>query len=549
MISFNEHIEQVLLEREQDAAMFDAAEKSFQLFRAELLEAAEKMGEYFITLTKRPSPPLETDDEILRENLYLYGGQGNLLGISYVPYDARLLGHYVSKVLLKSVQGMKNFDVEESKIIGDKSLLFTVNFPRKAMVLPKNVKGISQGSLNRLFGDSQSGNLKVTVNTKEIGSDLGVTVAGTYRSPIIRTKDHVYKLGDARINLSKFTSFSPEIVQSLMLTLMRNGNKPNICRREVREWVSLVDIDLRKSKGTYVHEYTHFLDNIRMGDVLPKNVSKGTEVAWDTTKKWHEKGAYYKSDIEWNAHFTDTASAARFALRDFLIAMQSNAVAMSVFFNNNALTEVGKGYILKPELKGSLGQVGRMMKEKIESSLEKLLRDELGRRYKRFIDLLVQSNPQGPQADEARRFLPIFSQNINNLKGLLFLFVLELFLANKEIFLDFMISDPKFKNRFYTRIYSTGQDLEKEFNRIMGELQSGKFPSKQAWSKAIGEFYTIRTDAKWIPSNADKAAYSKHAHGMLYSGAMMKSLEPHNGPFDPNKPISSELLMYRNWGA
>jgi len=544
--SFSEFSEALLLERKFDAEMGQAAEKSFNIFSEKLMDALEKLGDHFIRVIQRVEGDLTFTEKSFRNDFYLYAGRGYLIPggfYSASDWDDRMMRHTINGFLLNTINEKLSdfFSIEGSKIIDNNRSLFVVRNSPDLIVLPKSIK---PKQLKDIFGPEKP-DMKIILHT---GGNVQVSskddfALGTYHTPVHQIKgkngerDIRFHLDEAKINIAGFSCLDVENILPMVKFMVTNRDKRNLLKSSVKEWLNIAEGNLRKAKSTYIHEYTHFFDDIRMKGVKPKNVDIGTREAWKTSgADW---GLYYKSDIEWNAHFQDTATVARSAMRDFMVAIQNKGVAFSALYPN--MTKKENTYVFdephKSEWNGLIAQ-------KIESILRRLLGEVSGDRIKMYVGLTQRADYHISQKQEAQRMLNIFMLQGKTLLGQMFLFVFNLFLQKKDAFVSFIMKDDKFRKKFFARMYSVAEDLKAIYDAAINNIKSGKFPTKQAWNNAIKPFVSLpgtnlkglRMSSEWSKLKVTDAAYLD-----LYSGSFMRSFMKVNGPFEPNKPMSHEI--------
>ena len=536
-VSFSEFSEALLLERKFDQEMGQAAEKSYTIFSEILIDAIEKMGDHFIKILQKKDSGLSDDEMNLRNDIYIYAGRGYLIPHSRYTeddWDDRLLGLNV-KELMNDAMSKKLDDsimVQQSKIIGVNRSIMVFKHNTDLIVLPKS---ITNKQLAKIFmpGSPPGIIMKLHSSMNTQTNSEKDSAIGLYYTP----KTSYATSTSAEIHLSGFTCFDPEAVLPLVKYLVQNRDKPNLMRKAVKDWVAIANGNLRSAKSVYIHEYTHFLDDIRMAGVEPKNVIAGREAIWKQDKDY---GTYFKSDIEWNAHFQEIAESARASMRDFMTCIPNNAVAFSAL--EDKMDEVGGKYIVKKPYQAAWNG---LIADKIESIIFRLLDNVSAEKIKYYTDWTQSQH--NFRKEDSQRVLNIFVRQGKTLIGRLFLYVFNLFLSNKGGFTDFMLKDEKFRKRFYTRIYSVAEDLKKIYDDGIAKVRAGKFPSKQAWNAAIKNYHSIpATDIKSLKSSKfwTNIKVPHPAHLELYSGSFMKSFLNVNGPFDPNKPLDKSLQAF-----
>lgn len=549
-VSFNEFSEALLLERKFDAEMGQAAEKSYDILSEKLIDGLERLGAYLIQILQKEEGDLNFTEKNLRSDIYLYCGHGNYIPGGFYEksmYDARMLGHSLHNFLKYSIREKASdlFSMEESRIIDNNRSVFAIRNSPELIVLPKSIK---PKQLADIFGTNQP-SITINLHTSENVQEVSKTdsALGTYRTPVQNLKGgnglppRRFHLEDARINLAGFTCLDLENILPLARYLTKNRDRPTLMRTSVKEWINIAKNNLRQAKSVYIHEYTHFFDDIRMQGIQPKNVEVGTREAWKTGEK--DMGLYYKSDIEWNAHFQDTATLARSAIRDFMIAIPNFGTAWKAL-GKERMKLVGNEYIVNKPYQSSWNA---MIADTVQQEVLRLLGGVSNNRIKMYLDVTQRADYPVNKKQEAQQMLNIFVRQGKTLLGQFFLYVFNLFLHKKSEYTTFMLKDEKFRKRFFNRILSVAEDMKAIFDSHLSNIKAGKFPSKQAWNKAIQPFTTIpgtgleglRMSRTWGNMKPATDAYLD-----FYSGTFMRTFQHINGPFDPNKPIPRDFEAF-----
>lgn len=245
-----------------------------------------------------------------------------------------------------------------------------------------------------------------------------------------------------------------------MLAIINMRNDGNLTKRRMRaelnEWLKKFTAEMRSKRQTMVHEYIHFLDDIRYKEDShhPGNILKGMHAADDPEDKM--KVAYYTSDAEWNSHYQAGADTIENAVRNFLIAATSEvaettARTMTPGFNS-----------LPP-------------KEKSRKVADVVIAD-----LKRKVNGVVTST-------WAKSHMK--AQGIENTgfrgAGLLALLGITYHAYSTS---KHFLADPKRKMKLMNRISSLQGDLIKIVDDYRRDMYAGKTPTQKQFENAMDEY-------------------------------------------------------------
>lgn len=258
--------------------------------------------------------------------------------------------------------------------------------------------------------------------------------------------------------------------------------------RPLNAWVDAVHKDMLARHDIFVHEYIHFLDDLRYKSPKsdPGNIGAGNISAYDPNDRI--KKPYYTSDAEWNAYYQGAAGILEDAIESFLMATTNEyAVKKAVelmgadYASFNALTARDKCI---------------RVADAVVNDLYRRIGFENGH----------------PWIEE--HFEKVGIQN-SGVTGL-YRFCLALITYNAYSTSMHFLEDPRQRKRLFSRVASFVQDAEKIIRDYKARMASGKVPTMQQFNKA---------KAKFMNKSGTKL---RDPFQILYSGMMMGKK-----PFDP----------------
>lgn len=570
-ISFNDYSALLLQERKFDAILGAAADKSYALVMDDMIEGCEYIAKFMMDYISRP--PVErseftagglggTGQGSTRNYLYIYAGQSHRLEsgsqsatIKYNP-DAFKAEAFI--LFREALFNSNLIQSQTSAVIGVTDPVYIPQNYKKYAVIPSNV--FSNKDVSDMFdGGTPRVEVRFHISMNVRVLSANDPAAGTYKTPWIGRGDkpRYMNISSPIINVGGLTAFNADNITQLVMGLIQNGNKPIVMRKIARTWVDKVRANLIAAKVIYLHEYIHFFDDIRMRSVVPQNVKAGTETAWKSGVTPKEFGTYYKSDIEWNAHFQEYATLIRSAFSDFMTAIQSNVVALASIPETERDVTSDKLHPTAIQVKNPKQQIHY---NRIVTTMNRLifkrLHDQQTYRVSvlgSFIaDIEMNSNrtpEQNENLSELRKLITLFKQRPHTLfnsnpTAAFFYFILDIFMMKRQ-FVSYMMEDQKFRKKFLARIYSVAEDMKKIYDDAIAKVKAGKFPSKQAWNKALSRFRDIKPQKfKGISKEWSETLPMGRVAQQFYVGIFMDSITRINGPIDLTKPMSSELQGY-----
>jgi hypothetical protein len=458
----------LLLERELDRGMREAGGQTFDRMYKTIMQIINKGVEnYLFTIKDEPTPKYDpTDKGRVRAE------------ISKLISRISIIGSFQSGSKVKLDATLFNSTSYFRYLMRDKGEMF----------FPPNIK----------FSNFQ----------KYLANSIGL-MAITIRSPYGgETWGGSYKTGrkDAsfEINMNNFATLYADENSLLhetmdaVLKLRSQGKSANAIIRPINKWIAAFQNELAVKRDLFVHEYIHFLDDMRYkaSSDRPGNIAVGIEVAHGAGSD-PLKRKYYMSDAETNAYFQGAASEIEDAVKSFLIAATTNRAAALAIQQSNMM--IPKFNAMTPQARCSA--VG----DAVIGDLYRKMNDELREPW---------------VAQHIMKMLDI-EPSQTGLKGL-HLFCLAIVSWHSFSTSLFSFEDPKNRKKLLSRITTFAQDIEKVIAEYRINMTQGKVPSSQEFNKAMAKFKPGRDPTK-----------SKATYNLLYTGLMMDKKV-----YDPKKPFT-----------
>ena len=517
MKSFGEHL---LAERALDQPMRAAATKSFELMRRTayrvmekaLVEGAKKMfGRY------------------PKNEIQKMGSTGSKEKDRAV-FMGEMVRYYRDMVMLLTIhlnqKGFSQGDKDLRFYISDQDgslpvfLMMRDRDGKKFLVLPK---GITNKDFKRAYGVTHEPMMFVNISSDYRSMTGNTTAAGTYSTPktILPPRTGIFDdstsraapvtpaqgYSSGRIAIPTIAVNGVKSLKDPLRVMMENiaaavidGKTLTAASRHINDFMKKFDSELVTKQNTYIHEYIHFLDDIRYKEAEkphPGNIKQGIEDFHKNITATGEK--YYKSDSEWNAYFQSYAAEIEDAISSFLIACSNDRAVAKV---SELLPNFGT---LTPTQKGrELAEVVVLDMYRVMSNLSK--------------------EPWAQQKWGKDKSVSFASGNAlfgfcgSLIAGSLARYSVRGAVSAFDIYMD----DPKMKRKILQRIYQLTQDMEKVVLEYKVRMGQGKAISKQEWNKARSKF-----------SRGGKGGYgsdSASVYQYLYSGLLIGT-----EPFDPKK--------------
>lgn len=458
--------EWLLLEREFDRSMREAAGKTFDRMHKTIIQIIKKgVDNYFFMMKDRPAPTVDPKDPD--------------------QYRRELSEFFHSLMTIGSFQSGSKVSMDASFYGMAASFRYRAK-DKGEMFFPPHIK----------FKDFQK-YLKNSIGLMDIvlrSPYGGESFGGTYKTG---RKDASFEItinNFATLYVNRDTPLGKTFTE--VVKLRAQGKSPNAIIRPINKWLSEFNTELGTRREIFVHEYIHFLDDMRYksDSDRPGNIAAGIKASGDSSDPLKRK--YYTSDAEMNSYFQGAASEIEDAVESFLIAATTNRAAAAA---------ISKNGMMIPKFNAKVAQT------KAELVGDAVI-DEL---YKKIDDALAE-----PWVSEHIMKMLDIPPAQTGLKGLpLFCLAMVSWQSFSTSLLSFQ--DPKNRKKLLTRIVLFADELKQSIEKYRREMAGGKVPTSQEFNKAM---------AKFKPGGY--ATKSKAAYNILYSGFMMDKKV-----YDPKKPF------------
>jgi hypothetical protein len=364
---------------------------------------------------------------------------------------------------------------------------------KKFLVFPN---GITAKDFKRAYNTQQEPVVGVNMSSEyqTVGGDF--TAGGTYTTAKMG-------MGPPLISINGMNTMRVELytMMSEVAAGVLDGKSMGSAKIAVAKFMKKFEQELIGKQNIYLHEYIHFLDDIRYKETKmhPGNIKAGLDDVYKNITPTKEK--YYKSDNEWNAYFQSYAAQMEDAISSFLIACSNERAVgkvMELLPNFNTLTPTQKGR--------ELAEIVVLDMYRVMTNLSK----EPWAQQKWGKDGSVSFASGGSSLYRFCGSLIAGSLARHSTRGV----------SAFDIYMD----DPKMKRKILHRIYQLTQDMEKVVLEYRVRMGQGKPISKQEWNKARGKF-----------SRGGKGGYgsdSASVYQYLYSGLLIGT-----EPFNPNPRV------------
>jgi hypothetical protein len=466
MKSFNNWL---LLERELDRPMRDAAGKAFERFTKNLMVMVTKGVNDFI-------------------DKHASGGKGvDPSTKDVVSYEFGI--NDLANSLTHSMQ--KQFDSKKMLMStlsqGQMTLAYTIR-DEAQVFLPPSIK---PSDFMKMTPSSNMVKMLITLRGYARGSGAmgfkGVYVSGK-QSKVNPTIEFY--------NLSHLSLAKDALLHQAMRDVMKakfSGKSKQAMIRPMNKWLEGLDQELMFLRDIFIHEYIHFLDDIRYksSSDRPGNIKTGIEASWDPNSTPETRKAYYMSDAEWNAYFQGAASEVEDAFASFLIAATNEQAAMNAHHENASFDIMTKTAKCKA------------VADVVVDTLRRKIKDNLSEPW--IPDHFEKMGLTGVKMDEMATFIMACT-------------TWHAYSTSKNF-----LEDPKKKAKLVNRIVSLRQDIETIIKEYETAMSQGKIPSMQEFNKARQKYKPGGNPTK-----------SKYTYNLLYSGLMIGKKV-----FDPNMKIGN----------
>ena len=307
MKTFTELMGEILLERELDRPMREAAGRSFDKFKKNIMTVLRKSmndcaKNFHNTVDFRP-----------------WGGIGRASATAY---------------LINSIQNNQPSSYKLSLYYADKFAILTYSVVDESqIVLPSN---ISMSTYKQNVHHSNMALLQI-----ELLGSFG-DFKGSYFSRKQNKGNPLVQLsGMSALRLDGGHPFEEALVE--FIDGKKAGKSAQALVRPLNKWLDKLETELSHLRDTYVHEFIHLFDDFRYksSNSHPGNIMRGIKSAHDKTDIY--KKDYYISDAEWNAYFQGAASAVENAIASFLIAATNEQAAAKGYLLNKNFNTMTNG--------------------------------------------------------------------------------------------------------------------------------------------------------------------------------------------------------------
>lgn len=300
MKTFTELMGEILLERELDRPMREAAGRSFDKFKKNI------MG----VLRKSVNDCAKRIHEI--DDFRPWGGVGKAA---------------VTQLLQNSIQNNATSSYRLHMFFADKYAGITYTaLDESQIILPSN---ISMSTYRQNVNKNNVGLLQIEL----LGSSGNFK--GSYFSRKSSQGNPIVQLaGMGTLRHEGGDTFGEALIE--IANAKKAGKSAQALVRPLNKWLDKLDEEVSHLRDTYVHEFIHLFDDFRYKSKTshPGNILRGIESSHDRTDIY--KKDYYISDAEWNAFFQGAASSVENAVTSFLIAATNEQAAIKAYrFNKN----------------------------------------------------------------------------------------------------------------------------------------------------------------------------------------------------------------------
>ena len=387
---------------------------------------------------------------------------------------AALRDHYV-KVVIEAFTRLRKFYDSEKKRGND--LLVTTNQRERIKELFLANSGIphlfDSNGVILIFGSSGVKNLSVIPSFID-KSNMSKSVGGSFL--MVKLHDSIQSAGgtfcavrhgcmDATIKISMKSGNNPldsdRLAELSGYILKANSRKASELIRNYKQSVATM---FDQYKSTYIHEYTHYLDEIRYKGKPSTAITKSASTFWD--KSQEDKSAYYLGENEINARLSEVEGLARAALRDMLVASVSDATAYQALGDlkkqvSNAAADTVESVFNDARQPVSKTLISRRVEQVVVDRLDRLRREE---------------------------DVPFWTGSVRALRNKDPFLALAVHLAASAITASAWqawTKNDKVMRKVISRLYGLGGELKKQMKDFVSGVANGKVPSASEWSRAI----------------------------------------------------------------
>lgn len=417
-------MEAILLERELDRPTRDAARKSFEKFKKNLMVILRKQVAAFVR-------------DMAENNRFDY-----TLGGDYH------VEHAVANNLISAItqnQPSTHF-ILASRMGEDVSLAMVIK-DESQIVLPPY---ITMKRYRQLVDKTNIALLQITLQSRGGGG-----AKGTYHSGKAHKGNPEVLISHMRtLQFKKDAPFHDAIIETIK-GKMKNKSAQALAR-PLNKWLEEFEKELSFAADIYIHEFVHLFDDFRYkaNTSHPGNILRGIHSAYDTEDIF--KKDYYTSDAEWNAYFQSAAAVVEDAVQSFLIAATNERAALNAFRKNTQFNNLS---------------AAAKCKEVAEVVIADL--------YRKMSDAIVE-----PWAVEHMKKFGLDKANLGSVGN----FCMTVVSWNAYSTTKFFLEDSKKKKKFINRTVSLLQDIRNIIIEYNTRMSQGKVPTVQEFNRARAKF-------------------------------------------------------------
>jgi hypothetical protein len=428
MKTYTELMEAILLERELDRPTREAARRSFEKFKKNLMVILRKQVAAFVkdmaanTVTNYTAD----SDHTVANNLV------------YAMTQNQPSTHFV-------IASKNGEDLYIAMLIKDES----------QMVLPSY---ITMKQYRELVDKGNIVLLQTTLRSSE-GRRMwstGGSSKGTYHSGKIGKNNPEVMINYMRtLMFKKDMPFHDAIVKTLAAKMEKKSAQA--LARPLNRWLDQFEAELSNTADVYIHEFIHLFDDFRYktkSTSHPGNIKRGIDASYN--KDDVQKKDYYTSDAEWNAYFQSGAEIVENAVRSFLVAATNERAATMALRKNpqfNTLSNTAKS-----------GEVAEVV---------------IAELYRKMSDAIAE-----PWAKEHIKKFGLDQFNMGSVGNFCLVFVSWQAYSTAKFFLE----DPQKRKRFMSRTVSLLQDVRNIIGEYNTQMSQGKVATTQEFSRAMANF-------------------------------------------------------------
>lgn len=458
MKSFNEWL---LLERELDRPMREAAAKAFDKFNKNMMVMLTKGVNDFINTQASSGRGTETKDVVSHE--FAIHGLANSLLNSFRK-------QFTSKNGLMATMSL-----------GQVTLAYTIQ-DETQVFLPPSIK---PSDFEKMTPSSNAVKMLITLRGSSRGSGV-MSFKGVYVSGKQSKINPTIEFYDLRhLSLTKDGTFHQALHEVMKAKF--SGKSKQAMVRPMNAWLKGIEKELMFLRDIFIHEYTHFLDDIRYKSPSdrPGNIAKGINTSWGIDSPANSTKPYYTSDAEWNAFFQSAASDVEDAFASFLVACTNDRARAKALESNPQFDVMNFPAKCK--------------------EIAAIVVSDLHRK--------VKDNMIEPWIDDHFKKIGLTGIRMDDIGTL----ALAVTTWNAYSTSMYFLQDRKKKAKLVNRVVSLRQDIMNIIKEYETRMSQGKTPTVQEFNKAREKF---RPGGKPVIHSTGWTKL-RSAYDLLYSGLMI----------------------------